>query len=142
MKIVFINWLVDPATPKNFLMNVFASKLRPSTSGPINYDPSAMQYLYESQDLPATFTALVKSMINYIRQDSDNHTVVNDKKEKYVILFRIREWILTLLVIFIFDGAVFLTIIWHCTEMTQMKFWGTNALPIVALEGKFNNIRW
>lgn len=84
----------DPGIPKNtfpFNDGVNAAAARPLySSGPNYYDPPAMQILYESQDLAATFATLAKSMTNCIRQNSDNNTVINGKEGKYLVLFRIR----------------------------------------------------
>ena len=102
------------------------------------YNPPAMETLYRSQDLEATFAKLAKSITNNIRQtsSSDNHTVVSGKEGKYVVLFRIRAWFLILPIIVIFGGSVFLVIVLHYTRKSGIEFWGTNTLPIVHLGGK------
>lgn len=127
-----------PTAQKTFL-NAYASRSDRSSGGP-NYYPPAMQSLYNSQDLEATFASLANSMTNNIRQNSDNHTVITGKEGKYVVLIRVRGWFLTLPVILIFGGAVFLVVVLHYTHMSGMEFWGTNTLPIVALGGKMGPV--
>lgn len=100
------------------------------------YKPTAMQMLYNSQNLEATFASLAKSMTNNIRQNSDNNTVANGKEGKYMVLIRVRGWFLTLPVILVFGGAAFFVIVLHYTHNSKIAVWGTNALPIVALGGK------
>lgn len=130
----------DPWVDSTILVNAYAVKpFRPSV-GPVNYDPPAMQSLYESQNLTTTFAKLAQSMTNHIRQNSDNHTVIYGKEGKNVILFRIRGWFMTLPVILIIGSAVFLMIVGRYTHMARMEFWGTNTLPIVALGGKMGTI--
>lgn len=104
------------------------------------YKPAAMQMLYNSQDLEATFASLAKSMTNNIRRNSDNNTVAYGKEGKYMVLIRIRGWFLMLPVILIFGGAAFFTIVLHYTNKSKIAFWGTNALPIVALGGKMGPV--
>lgn len=104
------------------------------------YNPTAMQSLYNSQDLEATFASLAKSMTNNIRQNSDNNTVANGKEGKYMVLIQVRGWFLTLPVILIVGGAVFLAIVLHYTHKSKIAVWGTNALPIVALGGKMGPV--
>ncbi|MCJ1347113.1 hypothetical protein MMC31_005334 [Peltigera leucophlebia] len=104
------------------------------------YKPTAMQVLYNSQDLEATFASLAKSMTNNIRRNSDNNTVAYGKEGKYMVLIRIRGWFLMLPVILIFGGAAFFTIVLHYTNKCKIAFWGTNALPIVALGGKMGPV--
>lgn len=58
--------------------------------GPGLSSPPAMQSLYNSQDLAATFATLAKSITNNFRQNGDNHTFISSKEEKYVILIRVR----------------------------------------------------
>lgn len=106
----------------------------------ITYKPTAMQMLYNSQDLEATFASLAKSMTNNIRQNSDNNTVANGKEGKYVVLIRVRGWFLTLPVILIFGGAAFFAIVLHYTHKSKIAVWGTNALPIIALGGKIGPV--
>ena len=112
-----------------------------SSSGDANlYVPPAMQNLYNSPDLNATFATLAKSMTNNIRQNSDNHTVINGKAGEYVGLIRVRGWFLTLPVILIVGGAVFLGVVLYYTHVSGIEFWGTHALPIVALGGKMGPV--
>lgn len=99
------------------------------------YKPTAMQMLYNSQNLEAKFASLAKSMTNNIRQNSDNNTVANGKEGKYMVLIRVRGWFLTLPVILIVGGAAFFAIVLHYTHKSKIAVWGTNALPIVALGG-------
>lgn len=106
-----------------------------SSDGKI-YNPPAMEYLCNSQDLEATFASLAKSMTNNFRQNSENHTVVNGKEGNYIVLIRIRGWYLTLPVILIVGGVVFVAVVLHYTHTSKMKFWATNALPIIALGGE------
>lgn len=107
---------------------------------PTTYKPTAMQMLYKSQDLEATFASLAKSMTNNIRRNSDNNTVAYGKEGKYMVLIRIRGWFLMLPVILIFGGAAFFAIVLHYTNKSKIAFWGTNALPIVALGGKMGPV--
>ena len=58
----------------------------------IVYEPTAMQRLYNSQDLEATFASLAKSMTNHIRRSSDDNTIVNGKEGKNMILILVRGW--------------------------------------------------
>ena len=108
---------------------------RAHDGAPNEYSPPAMQSLYNSQDLAATFATLAKSMTNNIRRNDDSHTVVDGKEGHYVILTRVRGLFLTLPVILIVGGAVFFVVVLHYTQRFKMEFWGTNALPIVALGG-------
>lgn len=133
----------------DLMSTTFASSVRISQKG-INawvlasdgttYSPTAMQSLYNSQNLEATFASLAKSMTNNIRQNSDNNTVVNGKEGKYLVLIQVRGWFLTLPVILIVGGAAFLTIVLHYTHKSKIAVWGTNALPIVALGGKMGPV--
>ena len=111
-------------------------------SGPdvIMYTPTAMQSLYNSQDLKATFATLAKSMTNEIRRNSDGKTVVNGKEGKYIVVIKIRGWFLALPGFLIVNGAIFLTIVVHHTNKSKVAFWGTNTLPILALGGKLGPI--
>lgn len=104
------------------------------------YKPTAMQMLYNSQNLEATFASLAKSMTNNIRQNSDNNTVAKGKEGKYMVLIQARGWFLTLPVILIFGGAAFFAIVLHYTHRSKIAVWGTNALPIVALGGKMGPV--
>lgn len=104
------------------------------------YSPTAMQKLYNSQDLDATFASLAKSMTNNIRQNSDDSNVANGKEGKYLVLIRVRGWFLMLPVILILGGAAFLAIVLHYTHKSKIAVWGTNTLPIVALGGKMGPI--
>lgn len=101
-----------------------------------NYGPTAMERLYNSQNLEATFASLAKSMTNNIRQNSDKNTVANGKEGRYLVLIQVRVWFLTLPVILIVGGAAFLAIVRHYTRKLKIAVWGTNALPIVALGGE------
>lgn len=105
-----------------------------------NYGPTAMQRLYNSQNLEATFASLAKSMTNNIRQNSDKNTVANGKEGKYLVLIQVRVWFLTLPVILIVGGAAFLAIVRHYTRKLKIAVWGTNALPIVALGGEIGPV--
>lgn len=104
------------------------------------YGPPAMEALYNSPDLEATFSSLAKSLTNHIRQNSDNYTVIRGKEGHNVVLIRVRGWFLTVPIVMILFGAVFLGIILRYTHMSEMRFWGTNTLPIVALGGKMGPI--
>lgn len=104
------------------------------------YSPAAMENFYHSQNLEATFSSLARSLTNYIRQNSDNHTVIRGKEGHNIVLIRVRAWFLILPIIMIFVGAVFLGVVLHYTHMSEMEFWGTNTLPIVALGGKMGPI--
>lgn len=127
--------LPDRTSPDNALIN------RPvNSSDDLNYSSLVMQTLYNSQNFEATFATLDKSITNNIRQNGDNHTVVNGKEGKYVILFRIRGWFLNSAVILIVGGAVFFGVVLHYTHRSRMEFWSTNALPIVAWGEKIGPI--
>lgn len=106
------------------------------------YRPPAMETLYRSQDLEATFAKLAKSITNNIRQTSDNddHTVITGKGGKYVVLIRIRAWFLIPPAVLIFGGGVFLVVVLHYNRKSGIDFWGTNTLPIVHLGGKMEPI--
>lgn len=104
------------------------------------YNPTAMQSLYNSQDLEATFASLAKSMTNNVRQNSDNNTVANGKEGKYIVLIRVRGWFLALPVMLIVGGAAFLAIVLHYTHKSKIAVWGTNSLPIVALGGQMGPV--
>lgn len=104
------------------------------------YKPTAMQMLYNSQNLEATFASLAKSMTNNIRQNSDNNTVAKGKEGKYMVLIQAWGWFLTLPVILIFGGAAFFAIVLHYTHNSKIAVWGTNALPVVALGGKMGPV--
>lgn len=121
-------------------INAFVSRSDESSDDSLYYQPSAMQGLYNSQDLEATFATLAESMTNNIRQNSDNETVINGKEGKYVIVIRVREWFLTLPVILIVGSIIFLALVLHYIHTAGIEFWGTNVLPIVALGGKTGSI--
>ena len=104
------------------------------------YSPAVMENFYYSQDLAATFSLLARSLTNYIRQNGDNHTVIRGKEGHNIVLIRVRAWFLALPIIMIFVGAVFLGVVLHYTHKSEMEFWGTNTLPIVALGGKMGPI--
>ena len=127
-----------PRTPHGTIGTAFVSKSQ--GDGPNNFNPPVMQILYNSQDLAATFAALAKSITNNIRRNGNNHTVFDGKEGKYVTLIRIRGWFLILPVILIVGGAVFLAVVLHHTQRSGMEFWGTNALPIVALGEKMGPV--
>lgn len=127
-----------PMNAHKDLMNAVLSKSLGPSNGPINYDPPAMQSLYESKDLAATFATLAKSMTNNIRQNGQ--TVISGKEGKYVVLIRVRGWFLILPIILIVAGAVFLTMILYYTRRSGIEFWGTNALPLVALGEKTRTV--
>lgn len=117
---------------------VYRSRIIPR--GPNEYDPPAMENLFKSQDLAATFATLAKSMTNNIRQNSDGHTVMNGKEGKYVILIRTRRWFLILPVVLVIGCTVFLAMVFCHTHKSRMEFWGTNALPIVVLGAKMGPV--
>ena len=104
------------------------------------YGPTAMQRLYNLQNLEATFASRAKSMTNNIRQNSDKKTVANGKEGKYLVLIQVWLWFLTLPIILIFGAVTFLAIVWHYTHKSKMAVWGTTALSIVALGGKMGSI--
>ncbi len=104
------------------------------------YGPTAMQRLYKSQNLEATFASLAKSMTNNIRQNSDKKTVASGKEGKYLVLIQVRVWFLMLPIILIVGAAAFLAIVWHYNHKSKIAVWGTNALPIVALGGKMGPV--
>lgn len=110
--------------------------------GPDSYNPPAMESLYHSQDLEATFAKLAKSITINIRQasDSDNRTVITGKEGKSVVLIRIRAWFLVLPAVLIVAGGIFLVIVLHYTRKSGLEFWGTNTLPIVYWGGKMEPI--
>lgn len=104
------------------------------------YAPAAMQNLYHSQNLEETFASLAQSMTNHIRQNSVNNTVSYGKEGKSVVLVQIQIRFLILPAILIFGGAVFLAMILYHTHKCQIPFWGTHALPVVALGGRMGPI--
>lgn len=106
----------------------------------ISYHPTAMQSLYDSQNFSKTFASVAKSMTNHMRQNSDNSTVVHGNEGRMIVVFRIRGRFLILPVILIFGGAVFLAVTLYYTHKFKIPFWGTNALPIVALGGRMGSI--
>lgn len=120
-------------------MRINANVLGSGLDG-IKYTPTAMQSLYNSQDLKATFATLAKSMTNEIRRNSDGKPVVNGKEGKYIVVIKIRGWFLALPVFLIVNGAIFLTIVVHHTNKSKVAFWGTNTLPILVLGGKLGPI--
>lgn len=105
-----------------------------------NYHPTAVQSLYHSQNVENTFAALARSMTNYIRQNSDNNTVIYGKEGKMTVVFRMQGRFLILPVILICGGVVFLAVTLYYTHKLKIPFWGTNALPIVALGGRLGSI--
>lgn len=107
-----------------------------SEHGGRTYHPTVMQSLYHSQDLEKIFASLARSMTNHIRQNDVNNSVVYGREGKVVALFRIQGRFLILPVILIFGGAVFLAVTSYYTHKFKIPFWGTHALPIVALGGK------
>lgn len=111
-----------------------------TSDGPSLYFPSAMENLYYSQNLEATFSSLAKSLTNHIRQNSDNHTVIRGKEGRNIVLIRVRAWFLTLPIVMICVSACFLGLTLHYTRRSGMEFWGTNTLPIVAFGGKMGPI--
>ena len=140
-----VTYVVDP---RIFPLNFNAAVLKPgdifsttfTSVGANLYRPAAMEILYSSQNLEATFSSLAKSLTNHIRQNSDNHTVILGKEGRNIVLIRVRAWFLTLPIIMILAGAVFLGIVLRYTHISEMNFWGTNTLPIVALGGKMGPI--
>lgn len=97
------------------------------------YIPTAMQSLYSSPDLEATFATLAKSMTNNMRQNDDNGSVITGKAGTSLLLVRVQFWFLVLPVVVTFATAVFLaTVIYH-THESDLEVWTTNALPVVAL---------
>lgn len=126
------------AYPSDIRMNAQVEKPNAFT-GTSGYSPPAMENLYHSQDLEATFALLSKSITNNIRQTSDNHTVIHGKEGRYVVLIRIRAWFLILPVLLIFGGAIFLAIVVYYTRKAEIEFWGTSTLPIVNLGGRMGS---
>ena len=121
----------------------------PSTEGinayvlPIHgttYSPTAMQRLYNSRNLEATFASLAKSMTNNMRQNADGSNVAIGKAGEYLILIRVRPWFLTLPVILTLGGVAFLAIVIYHTHKSRLAVWGTDALPIVGLGGKMGPV--
>lgn len=104
------------------------------------YNPTAMQRLYSSQNLEATFASLAKSMTNNIRQNDDGSNVATGKAGKYLILIRVQAWFLTLPVILTLGGAAFLAIVIYYTHRSKLAVWGTNASPIMAVGGKIGPV--
>lgn len=104
------------------------------------FEPTAMQALYASQDLGATFSTLAKSMTNNIRQNGDNHPLQMGQMGTYMILIKIRPWFLSLAVALITGGIVFLVISMFRTYKSGLAVWGTNALPVVAMGGNLGPI--
>lgn len=123
-----------------FGYNAYVSGSLDSSDDDTLSTPGTMWSLYHSLDLEATFATLAKSMTNYIRQNSDNHTVVNGKEGKHVVLIRIRWWFLIPSVILIVGGAIFLAVVLHKTYMFKIEFWGTNVLPIIVMGSKMGPV--
>lgn len=96
------------------------------------YYPTAIQSLYNSYDLEATFASLARSMTNYIRQNDDYGSRKDGKEGIYLILIRVRFWFLALPAILIVLGAIFLAVIIYYTHTSGLEVWTTNALPVVA----------
>ena len=97
------------------------------------YVPTAMQSLYSSSDIEATFATLAKSMTNNIRQNDDNGSVITGKAGTYLLLIRVQFWFLALPVIVTFATAMFLAAVIYHTHTSDLAVWTTNALPVVAL---------
>ena len=96
------------------------------------YKPTAIQSLYNSDDLEATFASLARSMTNNIRQNDDDGSVKFGTEGIYLILIRVRFWFLTLPVLLNVVGAIFLAVIIYHTHKSGLEVWTTNALPVVA----------
>lgn len=83
------------------------------------YSPTAMQSLYNSQNLEATFATLAKSMTNNMRQNDDGSNVATGRAGRYLILIRVRAWFFTLPVILTLGGAIFLAIVIYYTHRSK-----------------------
>lgn len=97
------------------------------------YQPQAMQTLYKSQDLNATFATLAKSMTNCIRQDSDGSLVANSKLGTSHSLIQVHWGFLVLPIIMVLANAVFLVLVIYYTHTTGIAVMCSHVLPSVAL---------
>lgn len=98
----------------------------------MTYIPTAMQSLYSSHDLNATFASLAKSMTNNIRQNDDQGGIIMGQAGTFFLLIRVQFWFLALPLIVTVASAVFLAIVIYQTHTSDLEVWTTNALPVVA----------
>lgn len=108
-------------------------------------NPTAMSYLYNSQDLNATFATLAKSMTNSIRENSDGNRTMTDKAGTLHVVYQVHWEYLILPIFLIVAHVVFLVIIIYYTRKSGLAVLCSSALPVLGFGGNietvFNEIR-
>ena len=114
------------------------------TGGTI-HTSTAMSFLYNSQDLNATFAALAKSMTNNIRENSDGNLVMTDKAGTLHVMYQIHWEYLTLSIFLIVANVAFLVIIIYYTRKSGLTILCSGAVSTLDFEESigpvFNKIR-
>lgn len=106
---------------------------------------TAMPFLYNSQDLNATFATLAKSMTNNIRENSDGNLVMTGKAGTLHVVYQIHWEYLILPIFLVVANAAFLVIVIYYTRKSSLAVLCSGAVPILGLGGSigpvFNKVR-
>lgn len=96
------------------------------------YIPGALQPIYESDDINATFTALATSMSNSIRANSDDRLMVTGQKGVLVTLYVIRwAWLYPPFALVV-TGYLVLALAARGTRKAQVPAWKSSSLATIS----------
>ncbi|KAK6600855.1 hypothetical protein H4I95_07837 [Botrytis cinerea] len=98
----------------------------------LQYKPSSMQAFNTSNDLPATFASLAKSMSNSIRANDDGAKVQAGTVYETVTFYKIKwEWI-SLHCFFIIAATVFIILTIYQTRLRGTPAWKSSSLAVLS----------
>ncbi|KAF7866825.1 hypothetical protein EAF04_005667 [Stromatinia cepivora] len=102
------------------------------SDGNLQYKPSSMQAFNTSNDLPATFASLAKSMSNSIRANDDGQKVQAGTNYEVVTFYKIEwEWI-SLHCLFIIAATVFIALTIYQTRILGTPAWKSSSLAVLS----------
>ncbi|KAF7882674.1 uncharacterized protein EAF02_006037 [Botrytis sinoallii] len=102
------------------------------SDGNLQYKPSSMQAFNMSNDLPATFASLAKSMSNSIRANDDGAKVQAGTVYETVTFYKIEwEWI-SLHCFFIIAATIFIVLTIYQTRLRGTPAWKSSSLAVLS----------
>lgn len=104
------------------------------------YTSQAMPFLFNSPDLNATFATLAKSIMNSIRENSDDYLVRTGKVGILHVMYQINWKFLILPIILVFANALFLMIVVYYTRKLNLAVLCSDALPVISFGGNIGPV--
>lgn len=101
---------------------------------------TALEVLYHSQDLNATFATLAQSMTSCIRANSDDNLVMTGKTGTLHVMYQVRWEFLILPFILVFVNTVFFVIVIYHTHKLGLAILCSDANSIVGFGGSIGPI--